>query len=150
MSMTTMSWPAYTVAAILTWGTVGYVQKISANLLGPAAVVFWATIGYVVAALALLPYLPAHRPALTATVLILGLSSGLLNNIANWFLYSALHKGAPASIAIPLTALYPLVTVLLALTLLHESLSLRQGIGALLAVVGGVLLSYERPSGSDA
>jgi bacterial/archaeal transporter family protein len=140
-----MSWPIFTIAAILTWGTVGYIQKISANLLGPAAVVFWATIGYVVGAFALLPYLPAHRPVLTTSVLMLGLSAGLLNNIANWFLYSALHKGAPASIAIPLTALYPMVTVLLALTLLHESLSLRQGVGAMLAVAGGVLLSYERP-----
>jgi bacterial/archaeal transporter family protein len=147
--MTAMSWPTFTIAAILIWGTVGYVQKISANLLGPAAVVFWATIGYVVGAFALLAYLPAHRPALTTTVLILGLSSGLLNNIANWFLYSALHKGAPASIAIPLTALYPLVTVLLALTLLHESLSLRQGVGVMLAVAGGVLLSYERPSKTE-
>ena len=145
-----MSWPIYTIAAILIWGTVGYVQKISANLLSPAAVVFWATIGYVAAAIALLAYLPAHRPALTPTVLILGLAAGLLNNIANWFLYSALHRGAPASIAIPLTALYPLVTVLLALTLLHESITLRQGLGAMLAVAGGVLLSYERPSGNTA
>jgi transporter family protein len=143
--MHAISWPVFTIAAILTWGTVGYIQKISANLLGPAAVVFWATIGYVFGALALLPYLPAHRPALTPVVVVLGLASGLLNNVANWFLYSALHKGAPASIAIPLTALYPLATVLLALTLLHESLSLRQGVGAMLAVAGGVLLSYERP-----
>jgi drug/metabolite transporter (DMT)-like permease len=37
------------------------------------------------------------------------------------------------------------VTVLLALTLLHESLTLREGVGAMLAIAGGVLLSYERP-----
>jgi bacterial/archaeal transporter family protein len=143
--ITVLSWQTFTIGAILIWGAVGYVQKISANLLGPESVVFWGTIGYVIVALALLAHLPAHRPTLTTTVLLLGLSSGLLNNIANWFLYSALRKGAPASIAVPLTALYPLVTVLLALTLLHESLTLREGVGAMLAIAGGVLLSYERP-----
>ena len=42
----------------------------------------------------------------------------------------------------PLTALYPLVTIVLARIFLAETLTLRQA-GIALAVAGGAMLSYE-------
>ena len=58
----------------------------------------------------------------------------------------ALRNGAAASIVIPFTALYPLITVLLAFVFLGETLTLRQCFGAVLAIGGGALLSYEPPA----
>jgi bacterial/archaeal transporter family protein len=139
-----MTWPACVIIAILTMGVVGYLQKISANLLSPAALLFWVTVAFLAGAFALFAYLPAQRMPITSAVLLLGLLAGVTNAAGTWCLFRALHLNAPASIAIPFTALYPLVTVVLAVALLHESLSLRQGIGALLAIAGGALLSYER------
>jgi len=46
-------------------------------------------------------------------------------------------------VAVPLTALYPLLTVLLAISLLDEALTARQWLGVGLAVVAGSMLSYE-------
>lgn len=45
------------------------------------------------------------------------------------------------SILAPLTALYPAITVILALLILKESISLVQGIGIIFALIAGVLLA---------
>jgi transporter family protein len=58
-------------------------------------------------------------------------------------LFVALERGGKASIVVPLVALYPLLTVLLALVFLGEQLGGRQWLGVLLAIVAGVLLSQE-------
>ena len=63
-----------------------------------------------------------------------------------WFLFASLEKGANASVAIPLTALYPLVTVLLATAFLAETLTGLQWVGVLLALLSGAMLSYEVPN----
>jgi drug/metabolite transporter (DMT)-like permease len=42
-----------------------------------------------------------------------------------------------------LISLYPLVTVAFAVTILHESLTLAQGLGVGLAIVAAILLSLE-------
>lgn len=139
-----MSWQACVSVCILTLGIVGYLQRVSATLLNPSALLFWVTVAFVVGAFALFAYLPPQRPVLTPTVLLLGLLSGATNAAGTWCLFRALDRGAPASIAVPLTALYPLITTLLAMVLLGESLSVRQSVGAFCAIVGGALLSYER------
>ena len=46
-----------------------------------------------------------------------------------------------ASIASPLTALYPAVTVVLAVLILKEKIKLVNGVGILLALVAAVLLA---------
>jgi len=85
-------------------------------------------------------------PALSGGIIAAGLLSGLSNALGSWCLFRALKNGAAASIVIPFTALYPLITVLLAFLFLGETLNLRQCLGAVLAIGGGALLSYEPPA----
>ena len=56
-----------------------------------------------------------------------------------FFLYS-LGRGK-ASVVVTMTALYPLVTILLSLLILKERINLRQGVGLGMALVAMVLLS---------
>ena len=83
--------------------------------------------------------------------IVVGVVCGLTNALGAWALYTALERGARASIAVPLTALNPLVTLVLALVLLGERLTAVQTSGVILAIAAGVLLSYEpdtpRPDG---
>jgi len=142
-----MSWLALAAIAIVAWGAVGLLQKISSNLLDPTALVFWVIIGLVVGSVPLIAWLPADTPlALSGGIIAAGLLSGLSNALGSWCLFRALKNGAAASIVIPFTALYPLVTVLLAFLFLGETLNLRQCLGAVLAIGGGALLSYEPPA----
>lgn len=64
-----------------------------------------------------------------------GLASGLLVCLGNVAYYQALRLGEKTSTVIPLTALYPLVTIALAVLFLRERLNRFQGTGVVCALV---------------
>ena len=66
--------------------------------------------------------------------------AGIVGSIGTIFFYLALRNGK-ASVVVPLTALYPLVTVILSFLLLKENISSLNFIGILLALIAGILLS---------
>ena len=139
-----MHWVVLAMLTIAAWSAVGLLQKLSSTLLDPAALVFWVAIGLFVGSVPLVAWLPSiSRPELTGGGILLGLSCGVTNALGNWCLFRALKHGGPAAIAIPLSALYPLLTVLLAVLVLGETLTFQQTLGALLAIGGGALLSFE-------
>lgn len=64
-----------------------------------------------------------------------GFTSGLLVCLGNVAYYQALRLGEKTSTVIPLTALYPLVTIALAVVFLRERLNRFQGLGVVLALI---------------
>ena len=70
---------------------------------------------------------------------IFGLISGAGLALGLLFYYMALEKGE-VSIVVPLTAIYPIVSVLLGYVILKEKPSTLQWIGVFLVVTGAVLL----------
>lgn len=62
---------------------------------------------------------------------------------ANYSYYKLSHTGEGVTILAPLTGLYVVVTVLLGMVLLHETMTLRKGLGIALAVAAVILLSWE-------
>jgi len=73
--------------------------------------------------------------------LVFALVSSLLNALGAWALLAAMKNGGKASIVVPFTALYPLVTVSLAPLVLNESITALQGGGVVCALIAVVLLS---------
>ena len=61
------------------------------------------------------------------------LLTGITDGLGTLFYYGATSKG-PISIVVSLTALYPLITILLAIIFLYETLVLKQVIGLCFAV----------------
>jgi uncharacterized membrane protein len=108
----------------------------------------WDRIGYVV----ILPLLVinTHLNNLGAKDIVIGTLDGITNSLGALFLYMSLASGAKASIAVPLTALYPLLTVLLAVALLRERVSPLHWVGIILAVVAAILMSIESPAETEA
>jgi bacterial/archaeal transporter family protein len=135
------SWALYACIAVLCWGTVGLLQKLGTNRISSRSLLIWLIVGFA----ALLPLLwrGGNLSGLSWRVLLVGLLGGAANGLGSWALFEALEKGAKASVAVPLTALYPLVTIVLAQIFLTETLTLRQWVGIALAVIGGAMLSYE-------
>ena len=70
-----------------------------------------------------------------------GFVTGLLGGTGNIALYLALARGGKASVVIPFVGLAPLVTVILALLWLGESLNRTQRVGVVLALISIYLLS---------
>jgi transporter family protein len=131
----------YAGFAIVLWGINGLFMKLGTNRVSARSMVIWVTAGFVV----LLPFLwtGASLAGLGVHVILVGLLAGAVNGLGNWAVFACLEKGAKASVAIPLTALYPLCTVILATIFLKERPSPLQWLGIALALAGGAMLSYE-------
>jgi bacterial/archaeal transporter family protein len=140
-------WIVPAVAALVLWGIVGVLQKLGSNRLDASSLLIWVTLGYIVVLPLILWRIVGW--GLSPTALLLGLVAGSVNGLGTWLLFHSLERGAKASVAIPLTALYPAVTVILAFIFLAERLSSREWLGVALAVCGGAMLSYEKPRGCD-
>ena len=67
--------------------------------------------------------------------------TGILGGVGNIAFFQALVKGGKASVVAPVTALFPMVTVLLALMFLKERLGRTQWLGLALAFAAIYLLS---------
>ncbi len=137
-------WMHYSLLAIVLWGIVGLLQKLGTNRISATSLLIWLTVGFVV----LLPLFmrEANLWDMSKRGVLVGIVAGVLNGMGSWFLFASLEKGAKASVAVPLTALYPLVTVLLATVFLAEMLTGLQWVGVLLALFSGAMLSYEVPN----
>jgi bacterial/archaeal transporter family protein len=132
---------AYAGVAIVLWGVNGLFMKLGTNRVSARSMVIWVTAGFVV----LLPFLwsASSLSGLSRGIIFVGLVAGAVNGLGNWAVFACLEKGAKASVAIPLTALYPLCTVVLATAFLKERPSSLQWLGIALAVAGGAMLSHE-------
>ena len=136
-----MHWLTYVGFAIVLWGVCGLFMKLGTNRISARSMVIWVTVGFLV----LLPFLWTWTSlaGLSARMITVGMLGGLVNGLGNWAVFASLERGAKASVAIPLTALYPLFTVILATVFLKERPTSLQWLGIALAVAGGAMLSYE-------
>jgi transporter family protein len=132
-------WFGPAVVVLVTWGIAGLLQKLSTNHLSAETALVWLVVGFFL----LDPWLYPQESIFmySSRSLVFALLSSLLNALGAWALLAAMKHGGKASIVVPFTALYPLVTVSLAPLLLHESITPQQGAGVVCALIAVVLLS---------
>ena len=132
-------WFWFAVITLIAWGIVGLLQKLSTNYISAESSLIWLVVGFIL----LQPLLYPGKAVLyySGWNLMWALLSGVLNALGAWALFAAMKSGGKASIICPVTALYPLVVVLLVPFILHESITLFQGVGVLCALTAVVLLS---------
>lgn len=140
-----LDWLYYAVASAVVWGFWGFLDKIVIDRSGWPILVIGSALTYVI----LVPAVTLHfgkamwpPPGITWVWALLG---GAAASVGMLLFYVALAKGN-ASIVVPLTAMYPVITVLLSLTILKERPSVFQIIGIILAVVAVVFLSIDNQS----
>ena len=134
-----MNWLGFSLMAVGLWGLWGFLSKVAVLQL-PARAAYLlaitghlAVVGYLAATGSLaIPWQPAGLGA--------ALGAGICMAFGLLFFFKALAGGA-AGVVVPLTALYPLVTVLLSWTLLHEDFTLRRLAGVALALAAVWLMS---------
>lgn len=135
-------WLAFSLLTIALWGAWGAVSKVSSDGVDADTNQIFFTFG-------LLPLIlvvwrssrnagggEARRKGIAWAFL-----TGIMGGTGNIAFFHALATGGKASIVAPVTALFPLVTVTLAVTLLHERIGTAQKFGLVLALVAIYLLS---------
>jgi len=133
------SWFIWTILAMVTFGAWGFFPKLAVSYITPQSALIYQVIGGLlvgIVGLALVNFKPETHPMGILYALLTGIT-GVLGTL---FYYAAASRGQ-ISIVVSLTALYPLITILLAIIFLHETLVLKQMIGLGFAVAAIVLLA---------
>ena len=133
------SWVVYGVLCLLFWGLWGFVLKLAYSNLSWTETYFLSTLASFIVMLVVVSYYRAIPMSLN-TSMATALVAGVFGGAGYIFFVKALEHGK-ASVVIPLTALYPAVTAIIALIILREKISLYQGIGIVLAIAAAILLS---------
>ena len=138
-------WLLWSLATILLWGTWGLVSKIASAGVDAYGNQLLYTVG--LAPLMIFVAWTVHRHSRNekrerrAAGVFWAFLTGILGGVGNLAFFQALVEGGKASVVAPVTALFPMVTVLLALIFLRERLGRVQWVGLALAFVAIYLLS---------
>ena len=135
-------WLAFSLLTILVWGAWGAVSKVASNGVDANTNQVFFTFGLLPLILIMWRSSRVRKAQRGRSIGIAwAFLTGILGGTGNIVFFHALVIGGKASIVSPVTALFPLVTVILAVTLLHERIGTAQKIGLVLALVAIYLLS---------
>jgi bacterial/archaeal transporter family protein len=133
------TWYLYSVLTVVTWGMWGLLSKLASNYAKPRQALIFQTVGVLAFGLVVLMVekfkIEWSVPGFSWAAL-----GGFLAFVGFLTFFAALEQGK-ASTVVTLSALYPLVTIVLSITLLHEKLTTRQGVGIALALIASALLA---------
>jgi transporter family protein len=133
------SWLVPVLGAFVFWGLWGFLPKITTRTITPmSAMIFEAVGGMLVALIALLS--GGYRLELTRQGVFLALLTGIFGILGAWTYLQAVSTGK-VSLVVSFTALYPIMSIILAVFFLGESLSVRQGAGIFFALLSMLLIA---------
>jgi len=134
-------WLGLTIAAIGLWGLYGIALKLASDGLSAVAGQLLSTAGLLLPALFLIG--PVARERRSTAGIVIGFIAGVCGALGNFAVLASLGAGGQAAIVFPLTALYPLVTVVIAVLFMRERAGRAQVIGIALAILAVLLLSVD-------
>lgn len=132
-------WLLFAAVALGLWGVWGFSYKLAGQYMPYRQVMFVALITTVAVDIVVMWYLgaPQDAPVNGIVYALVGGFAGAAGSLA--FLFAIEH--GKASVVTPLTALYPAVTIALAIMILREPLTVKQGIGIVFALLASLLFA---------
>lgn len=136
-----MNWLILSLVTMVCWGVWSLLTKVAFDYFNWYQVFIPTSLVSILTSLLLYfhfrPAVNIHSPGFFYAIF-----AGVASSIAVVAFYMAL-SGGKASIIVPLTALYPVVTIVLSRLLLHERTTLPQSLGIALAIIAILLISIE-------
>jgi len=134
------TWFPAAFLSLLSFGLWGLFTKLSVMHIDSKSAMIFQTIGVVVIGLIMLSTM-SFKPATDTKGIFYALLTGAAYGVGCLFYFFAASKGKIITV-VTLTALYPLITILLAYIFLKEAVHLKQWLGIGLALVAIILMSY--------
>ena len=134
-----MTWLSASLFSLFSFGLWGFFTKLSISYVDSKSALVFQTIGVLIIGLITLTNLD-FKPATDMKGIGFGLLTGIAYGIGCLFYFVAADKGKMVTV-VTLTALYPLITILLSYVLLREGINLKQCIGILLAITAIYFMS---------
>lgn len=132
-------WMLATLGAFIFWGLWGFIPKITTQYIeSKSAIVYEVTGAILLAAIVLfsLNFQPDVHPKGIAFAIL----TGMLGFLWAFCFLNAVSQG-PVTLVATLSALYPVLTIVLATLVLHETVTVRQGVGIALAILSMILVA---------
>ncbi len=133
------TWHLYALLTVLMWGIWGVFSKFASASAKPRQVLIFQSLGVVAFALLVLG-LERFKVEWSVRGFSWSFAAGFFTFIGFLTFFAALEQGK-ASTVVTLSALYPVVTILLSMIFLREKISLREGVGIVFALIASVLLA---------
>jgi len=133
------NWFPATLISLFSFGLWGLFTKLSVIRIDSKSALIYQTIGVVIVGIITLSML-SFKPATDTKGFFYAILTGITYAIGCWFYFIAASKGKIITV-VTLTALYPLITILLAYLLLKETVNIKQGLGIILALIAILLMS---------
>jgi drug/metabolite transporter (DMT)-like permease len=142
-------WLVYAILAAACWGVWGVLAKFISSDISPYANHLLFTLGMLFTLPLVIRKCKMRDAKLTG--IAWGLIAGLLAVVGNVAVYKSFSTGGQAAVVIPVTNLYPLVTIVIALLVFKEKMHWLNGLGILIVVPSIVMLSgqsqiFDQPS----
>jgi len=137
-------WMALALVGLVLYGVAGVTQKLATNNVSTELSTVCFALAFIPVALVAMLFQPVNW-RLSGSGWALSVLTGALISTGTLTLFAAYRTGK-ASVVTALTALYPGLTVVLAVPLLHERMDVRKLIAIALALGAGVALTYEKPT----
>lgn len=134
-----LNWLPASIFALTSFGLWGLFTKLSVEYIDFKSALIYQTLGVVLVGLIGLK-LVAFKPEMSSKGFLFSCLTGIAYAVGCLFYFMAASRGKIITV-VTLTALYPIVTILLAYFLLHESVSLKQVFGIILGCIAILLLS---------
>ena len=135
-------WLLMALATLVLWGFWGVALKLASKRLDWKSLYIISNM-VIIAVIAVLLITRSIELPMEKSSLGYALIAGVCGTFGYILLILSMKAGGKASIVIPLTSLYPALTVILSKLLLQEPLNRFQVIGIALALIAIVLLSVE-------
>jgi len=133
------AWIFPATATIIFWGLFGFIPKITTRYIGPTSAIVYGAFAGVPVALIIIAIMRFQLDTEPRGVILAGIT-GVLGMLGALGYLVAVSRG-PVSLISPITALYPVITILLAMVFLGETLVLRQWVGIGMALAAVLLIA---------
>ena len=132
-------WVLPTFGAFFLWGIWGFIPKITTKYIDPRSAIVFEVVGGILLATVVLCLLN-FKVEMHPKGVLLAISTGILGFLGALLFLFAVSKG-PVSLVATLSALYPVISITLAVLFLNETITIKQGVGVGFALIGMVLVS---------
>jgi len=134
------SWYMYAILTMVVWGLWGICSKLASNYSKPKQALIFQSVGVIAFTIVVL-FMERFHIEWSLPGFNWAAAGGFFAFVGFLTFFAALEKGN-ASTVITLSALYPLVTIILSIIFLHERLNRTQGVGVAFALLASVLLGW--------
>ena len=133
------NWLLSALLALILYGFWGFFPKIAVSYISPQSALIYEVAGAMLVGLATLFFI-RFQPESHPKGILFAVLTGIAGMLGTLFFFHAAQKGK-ISIVASLTAIYPLITVILAAVFLREPLTAKQVSGMILAIFAILLLA---------